>query len=130
MPRGPDPLKAKEWSDRLKRFKDSSETVAQFCSAECVSPPAFYQWRRKLGMNNQVHARSPKRKRTAKRRGKHEPAFTPIQLTPASFPPQSATIRLSAGIEIELGDNLQVVEMVVRCVVRQALGHEAGGTSC
>jgi hypothetical protein len=42
-------------------------------------------------------------------------------------------IRLADGVEIELGNNLQVVEMVVRSVVDQVLPGAAarsGGTPC
>jgi transposase len=37
-----------KWVDRVQRFRDSKLTVAQFCLAEGVSVPAFYQWRRTL----------------------------------------------------------------------------------
>jgi hypothetical protein len=37
-----------KWVDRIARFRASNTTVAQFCSAEGVSVPAFYQWRRTL----------------------------------------------------------------------------------
>jgi hypothetical protein len=37
-----------KWVERVQRFGDSHLTVAQFCLAEGVSVPAFYQWRRTL----------------------------------------------------------------------------------
>ncbi len=36
------------WADRIDRFEQADQTVAQFCAAEGVSPACFYQWRRKL----------------------------------------------------------------------------------
>lgn len=36
------------WADRIDRFEQAGQTVAQFCAAEGVSPASFYQWRRKL----------------------------------------------------------------------------------
>jgi transposase len=36
------------WVDRVQRFRESKLTVVQFCLAEGVSVPAFYQWRRTL----------------------------------------------------------------------------------
>jgi len=36
------------WKERLARFARSGKTVAAFCSAEQVSVPTFYQWKRKL----------------------------------------------------------------------------------
>jgi hypothetical protein len=37
-----------KWVERIERFRGSDLTVAQFCLAEGVSVPAFYQWRRTL----------------------------------------------------------------------------------
>jgi hypothetical protein len=37
-----------KWVARIERFRSSELTVAQFCLAEGVSVPAFYQWRRTL----------------------------------------------------------------------------------
>jgi hypothetical protein len=37
-----------KWVERIERFRTSQLTVAQFCAAEGVSVPAFYQWRRTL----------------------------------------------------------------------------------
>ena len=37
-----DPVKVQQWSERLSRFGDSGQTVAEFCRAECVSQPSFY----------------------------------------------------------------------------------------
>lgn len=36
------------WADRIDRFEQAGQSVAQFCATECVSPASFYQWRRKL----------------------------------------------------------------------------------
>ncbi|AMV27718.1 hypothetical protein VT84_25175 [Gemmata sp. SH-PL17] len=37
-----------KWIERIERFRSAGVTVAQFCSVEGVSVPAFYQWRRTL----------------------------------------------------------------------------------
>ena len=36
------------WMERLQRFKQAQMTVAQYCAAEGVSQPSFYNWKRKL----------------------------------------------------------------------------------
>jgi transposase-like protein len=36
------------WADRIDRFEQASQSVAEFCAAEGVSAASFYQWRRKL----------------------------------------------------------------------------------
>jgi len=48
MSRGPNPLKLVEWIERIERFDSQDQTVAQFCAAEGVSPPSFYQWKKRL----------------------------------------------------------------------------------
>ncbi|WP_431192425.1 IS66 family insertion sequence element accessory protein TnpA, partial [Rhodopirellula bahusiensis] len=33
------------WTERLQRFEQAQMTVAQFCAAEGVSQPSFYNWK-------------------------------------------------------------------------------------
>ncbi len=139
MSRGSNPTKVAQWSDRLDRFENSGQTVTQFCVTEGVSQPSFYQWRKKLGIVDRV--RGGKAKRSGESNGGERPnrgkkstsAFKPVQLAPTPGLQQSTMIRLADGVEIELGHNLQVVEMVVRSVVDQVLPGAAarsGGTPC
>jgi hypothetical protein len=48
MRRAVDDAKRRLWRERLGRFARSGQTVAAFCSAEDVSVPTFYQWKRRL----------------------------------------------------------------------------------
>ena len=139
MSRGSNPTKVAEWSDRLERFENSGQSVTQFCVAEGVSQPSFYQWKKRLGVGDRVRGEQPKRSgkssraKSLVRRDKSKSAFTSVQLTPPPGLQQSTMIRLADGVEIELGNNLQVVEMVVRSVVEQVLPNAAsrtGGTPC
>jgi len=139
MSRVSNPLKVAQWSDRLERFEESNQTVTAFCLAEGVSQPSFYQWKKRLGAAGRVRGRVAKRGEDAgggergTRGNKNASAFQQIQLTSGSGLQQSTTIRLTDGVEIELGDNLQVVELVVRSVVEQVLPRPAartGGSSC
>jgi hypothetical protein len=139
MSRGSNPTKVAQWSDRLDRFEDSGQTVTQFCVTEGVSQPSYYQWRKKLGIVDRV--RGGKAKRSGESNGGEKPhrqkkstsVFKPVQLTPTPGLQQSTMIRLADGVEIELGSNLQVVEMVVRSIVDQVLSGAAarsGGPPC
>jgi hypothetical protein len=139
MSRGSNPTKVAQWSDRLDRFESSGQTVAQFCVTEGVSQPSFYQWKKKLDIINRVRGGKAKRSGRSNRgerphRGKKsKSAFKPVPWTPTLGLQQSTMIRLADGVEIELGNNLQVVEMVVRSVVDQVLPGAAarsGGTPC
>jgi hypothetical protein len=139
MSRGSNPTKAQRWSDRLERFESSGQTIAQFCVVEGVSQSSFYKWKNNLAIGNRLRGgrsnRSGKGNRSEKpnRENKNKPAFKPVQLTPTPGHLQSTTIRLTDGVEIELGDNLQVVDIVVRSVVNHVLSNgaaRAGGTLC
>jgi hypothetical protein len=139
MSRGSNPSKVAEWSDRIDRFENSGQSVVQFCIAEGVSQPSFYQWKKRLGVVNRVRGGQPKQRRKSSRaknpaRGAgSKSAFTSVQLTPTPGLPQSTKIRLANGVEIELGNNLRVVELVIRSVVEQVLPGTAsrtGGTPC
>lgn len=107
-----------EWTERLKRFEKSNQTVTDFCSAETVSPPSFYYWRHKLG--DAVLTKVPVRRRRTAKSVNSTPGFQSVFVTPSR---DSATvrIRLPGGVVIELGDD----ELVMERVIRQLLHHEA-----
>jgi len=95
------------WDDRIKRFKSSDQTVAQFCAAEGCSQASFYQWRRKLRPERQ-QPESPTPQSLA--------AFVPVKLptraadeiAPISPPATVLSVDLPGGIRVRLevsGDN-------------------------
>ena len=103
MPRGSNPIKVQLWTERLERFAQSGQTVVQFCQVERVSQPSFYQWKKKLADHAGPSSSDSKASRSA---------FRAVEVT---SPCQAATtIRLGNGIEIELGDDLRVVQAVVK----------------
>jgi hypothetical protein len=130
MPRGSRPQKVEEWMARLGRFGESGQTVTQFCKSERISQPSFYQWKKKLGRTvKRAEGSRPGTHRANERNG---PAFRPVEVVPCSDR-QPATIRFSAGVDIELGNDLQVVQAVVATVVKQVLDRQvipAMGRSC
>lgn len=130
MSRGSNPTKAQQWSGRLERFVNSGKSVAQFCQTEGVSQPSFYQWRKKLGLGNRKGNRAARLAKSPNLRGKPGATFTPIQLTPTCGPVRSTTIRLAADVEIELGNDLHVIDVVVRSVVKQVLSAGVGDARC
>ena len=103
MPRGSSPIKVQQWVERLERFAQSGQTVVQFCQAERVSQPSFYQWKKKLADQARPSSSHSKSSR---------PAFRTVEVT---SPTQAATtVRLANGIEIELGGDLRVVQAVLK----------------
>ena len=76
------------WVDRLVRFGQASQTVAQFCAVEGVSVASFYQWRRKL---------RPDALATA-------PQFVPVDLPTSELtaPMTIMSVELPGGIRVRL----------------------------
>jgi hypothetical protein len=120
MSRRSNPIKVQQWSARFKRFGSSGQSVTQFCRAEGVSQPSFYQWKKKLGVSAAVRTGAVK---------SDSSAFKPVQLTTPTPDLQSATIRLPGGIEIELGNDPRVIEAVVKQLL-QVQAMRAGDLSC
>jgi transposase len=81
------------WVERLQRFQASHLTVAQFCLAEGVSVPAFYQQRRLLAAESSTEPSG-------------RPTVVPVRIaqpTPAVevVLPSGALIRFSADCDPE-----------------------------
>ena len=122
MSRGSNPIKVQQWSDRFKRFVNSGQSVTQFCRAEGVSQPAFYQWKKKLGTSAAVRSEAVKSDSTVS-------AFKSVQIMAPTPSLHSATIRLPGGIEIELGNDPRVIEAVVKQLLK-VQSTPAGDLSC
>lgn len=76
----------------MGRFATSSLAVAEFCAAEGVSVPAFYQWKRVLAAGDTPSSPSP------------APTFVPVRVAPASAAvelvlPSGAVLRFPPGTD-------------------------------
>ena len=122
MPRGSNPIKVQLWTERLERFAQSGQTVVQFCRAEGVSQPSFYQWKKKLA--RQATAANSFDSKSAR------PAFQAVEITSPNR--CATTVRLANGVEIELGGDLRVVQAVVKQLLEAPRGttRAVGGGSC
>jgi hypothetical protein len=116
MARASDPVKRRQWTERLERHRQSGATVAEFCRAERVGIPSFYQWRRKL-------LRSTNPKSTGRGRpGRRLVAssnFKRVRIIHSSSLP-AATIRLGHGIVVEMGSDPQMIEKVIAQLLSHA----------
>lgn len=120
MSRGTNPVKLKEWTERLARFETSNHTVAEFCEDEQVSEGTFYHWKRRLS-NGGPTTRPKRGQRTIAQKLAGEPSgFQSVVVTP---PKHAANVRITlpAGAVIELGHDLPTIENVVR----QLFEHQA-----
>ena len=121
MPRESKADRIKSWLDRLNCFSQSDQTVAEFCAAECVSVPSFYQWKRRLSPLV-VEPRQPRKRKPSKpekrRAKKPRPAFT--QLTVVDRQAMSASISLPGCITIELGTHPDAIVTILEQVLRHS----------
>lgn len=102
------------WQQRLDRYLQSKQTVADFCQAEGISVPSFYQWKRRLVAERRVDE-APRREVAV---GKSEP----IRCEPVSTPftelvvtgqADTAHARLPNGISISLGGDASIAAAIV-----------------
>lgn len=116
MARGPSPVKPQQWTERLQRFEESQQTVAEFCQAEGVSEASFYQWKRRLGRASRNKTLPAPRRSQASARPR--PSFQSVIVRDTST---QVTIRLPQGSVMELGNDPRIIQMVVR----ELLAHQA-----
>ena len=94
MGRVMDAAKRRLWSDRFRRFDRCDLTVVDFCLAEGVSTPSFYQWRRKLSGLDEREAVPGTRIQ--------EPTFLPVRLLSAKPATAEVEIHLPNGARVML----------------------------
>jgi len=101
------PEKIKLWSERLARFRRSSQSVAAFCQSEAISQPSFYYWKKKLASADAA---------CADRTLVPTSSFKAVELRPVIQ--TATTIRLGDNIEIRLGSDLPTVATVIDQLVK------------
>jgi len=124
MAGGSSVAKVQQWAGRLERFRNSGQSVTKFCEAEGVSQPSFYQWKKKLAF-------STGRAREATPFGKAllGKAFQAVELKPVTrSTTTTTTIRLPNGVEIELGNDPRVIELVLQQLLRRSADSASGWT--
>ena len=73
------------WLDRLNRFSQSDQTVANFCTSEDISVPSFYQWKRRLRPSVDIARPASKRPKPAtSAEANNRPSFAEVEIRPAS----------------------------------------------
>ena len=112
------------WRDRLARWRGSVLSVSEFCWREGVSPPSFYQWRKRLGQARSVQPG----------RGAKPPVFVPVEVVGSAVEPSLLTrsgseaalveVVTPRGVTVRIGP--QVDESRLRSVLRAVVA-ETGG---
>lgn len=100
------------WLDRLHRHSQSGQTIAQFCAAEGVSAPSFYQWKRRLTSSLAENQET----RTVLVRPQ-QPSFSEVQIVGQAA---SASVSLPGGIHVQLGTDPSIAAIIVDRVLQHA----------
>lgn len=114
MSRSPDLSKRSQWLDRVRRFRRSKCSVADFCQREQVSVASFYQWRRKLADTSTglSDGGAPTRE-----------SFVPVQVTSAA----DLQVTFPNGTRLTVPAHDQ--ELVKRCIDAIALALTTTGAA-
>lgn len=119
-----DEAKRKLWRERLARFAGSDQSVATFCSAEGISVPTFYEWKRKLASRS-VGCR--KRRTKGSVSGNPVRAFLPVRIEGMML----VEIELPNGTRVRVpSTDLRAVEATIAAAGRVPVAGEAEGASC
>lgn len=54
MGRSANGLLARQWRERLSRWRDSGLSIVEFCRREEISQASFFAWRRRLGVGRSL----------------------------------------------------------------------------
>ena len=122
MIRASSAAKVQQWAGRFERFRNSGQSVTKFCEAEGVSQPSFYQWKKKLAFPT-----GRAREATSFGKALFGKAFQAVELQPVTS--STTTIRLPNGVEIELGNDPRLIDLVLQQLLRRS-ADSASGWSC
>ena len=102
------------WQERLDRFLQSKQTVADFCKTEGISVPSFYEWKRRLIA--QRHADELPRREVVVSDAKPircKAASTPFTELVVTGQQDTAHAQLPNGISISLGRDVAIAAAIV-----------------
>ena len=93
-----------EWSERIRRRRESGLTVAEFCEWEGVSVASFYNWQKKLrGTTSRRRTVELETPEIRSLRSLQTASFLPVRVMQTG-----AAIRPSRRIEIQLTNGVRV----------------------
>jgi hypothetical protein len=117
MERGARAAKVERWTGRLERYETSGQTVAEFCQGEGVAVSSFYRWKNQFASESGGSYIKP----TTRQPSESAPAsFQAVGILPAAS--SATTIRFPNGIEIELGSDLRVADLLVKRLLENVAG--------
>ena len=100
------------WRDRLRRFRQSGVTVAEFCDHEGLSTASFYVWQRRLRGDRAA----PRESVATGQPVPHQALFVPVAVRPMAG---EVRIDVADGVVIRLP--LDTDERLLRTCLRAAV---------
>ena len=96
---------AEAWRERLERQARSGFSIAEFCRRERLSPPSFYQWRKRLSVVRCAADR---------------PQFVPVHRAEDSGAADGVEIELPGGVVVRLpaGASRELVTAAIEAAAR------------
>lgn len=107
----------RNWGERLRRYRESDSTVAEFCGDEDVSVAAFYAWRRRL-----QPGAARRESRVATGDCSPPPLFVPVSVLPAV---SELRIDIAGSVVVHLP--LEVDARAIAACLRAALAATRSG---
>ena len=112
-----------EWSERIRRRRESGLTVAEFCEWEGVSVASFYNWQKKLrgtkSRRQSVELVTPEGR---SQRSLQKASFLPVHVMQAGTTTAPATrieIQLTNGVRVFIPiSDFQTVENIIAVASR------------
>lgn len=118
--------KAAEWRRRLVRYRRSGQSVAAFCRDEGVSPPSFYQWRKRLQSAEAVEEPADRGPLVASLAVQAVAEFVPVRLVGAA----TVLVQLPGGMQLQIPTaDPQALALAIRTLVESDAAR-AGGAAC
>jgi hypothetical protein len=90
------------WTDRLREFRCSEQTVREFCERLGISQATYYYWKRRLRCPSTKPVRAKQRDGKTRRSVTPMRSFLPVIVKPLEPAHQCLSIELPKGVVIRV----------------------------
>ncbi len=101
------------WQQRLARYLQSNQSVADFCKAEDISAPSFYQWKRRLTAQHDADNSTSEVSSNGAQFRLRKSSSTPFTELVVTGQPDTAQAQLPNGVSNSCGRDAAIVPTIV-----------------